>query len=1079
LVPTKWLLKLFQRLGPDESVRAKFSIQHTTYIYMSYAELNDSQSPALLLLRKLGWQYIAKEETLKQRGGIRSNVILEDILEQQLKALNSFTYKNNSYKFSEGNIHAAIYAIKNVSDEGLVRTSEKVYDLLTLGKSYEETIQGDRKSFTIKYIDWENPRNNVYHIADELAVEGLNETCRPDLILFINGIPFAVIENKRRDKNASIEEAISQHIRNQGKENGIPKLFHYAQLLLAVQPNEVKYATINTKAKFWSIWEEQTDVEGKVQSIINKPVPGTKEGLEDRLPTIQDKILYCLCRKDRLVELVYKFIIYDGNVKKICRYQQYFTVMNALERIKEFSKEGQRKGGVVWHTQGSGKSLTMVMLAKCLSLEKDVKHPRVVIVTDRIDLDNQIAKTFDACQKHPVQARSGAHLAELIADNGIEVITTIIDKFDAAVSRRDLENDSADIFVLIDESHRSQYGSMHAKMRKVLPKACYIGFTGTPLTHIEKSTAKKFGGFILPNYPIEKAVRDKAVVPLLYEGRSAKLSVNRSALDKEFSRVSEPLPEYQTKELKKKFASITQIYKGQQIVEEIAYDIAKHYCENWKGKGFKAMLAVPLRETAIKYLRCFENQINPKLQVNARVIVSAPDTREGNEEVDEEPTSEVQKWWDKTSKEYHGDMDEYERKTIEMFKQESEDVELLIVVGKLLTGFDAPNCTILYLAKPLAEHNLLQAIARVNRLYEGKDFGYIIDYIGILGELDEALTHYAALSEFEEGDLEGSLVSVAEEIKKLPQRHADLIDVFKEVKKKDDKEALERFLAPEDKRKIFREKLTAFARNLQTALSASDELDKIFSNDKVTFFINEFKFYNSLRLSVQHRYAEKLDFREYEKRIQKLLDTHVSAEGMDQITEPLNIFNEESFKKEVERVTGSIASKADAIAYATKKVTTEKMDEDPVYYKRFSDMIDKAIHDFLKKRINESQYLAKQIQIRDDMLKGSPDGIPAEVQGKPEARAFYGILREELEGVGLKINAGLNKSLAQAGVSIAGIISSLLIRDWHRNDDVKKKMMNDMEDYLLRESIGWGVKLDYDLIDKILERCIGVAKKVY
>ncbi|MCS3796409.1 type I restriction endonuclease subunit R [Niastella sp. OAS944] len=1046
---------------------------------MSYAELNDSQSPALLLLRKLGWQYISKEEALKQRGKIKGNVILEVILEQQLKALNSFTYKNNQYKFSDGNIHAAIHAIKNVPDEGLVRTSEKVYDLLTLGKSFEETIQGDRKSFTIKYIDWENPKNNVYHIADEFVVEGINETRRPDLVLFINGIPFAVIENKRRDNNHSIDEAISQHQRNQSKDSGIPKLYHYAQLLLAVHPNEVKYATINTHPKFWSIWEEQTDVEGKVQSIINKPVPGTKEGVEDRLPTIQDRILYCLCRKDRLIELAYKFIIYDGNIKKICRYQQYFTVMNALQRIKEFNSDGQRKGGVVWHTQGSGKSLTMVMLGKCLSLEKDIKNARVIIVTDRIDLDNQITKTFTACQKHPVQAKSGAHLAELINDNGIEVITTIIDKFDAALSRRDIVNESANIFVLVDESHRSQYGSMHAKMRKVLPKACYIGFTGTPLMHNQKSTAKKFGGFILPNYPIEKAVRDKAVVPLLYEGRSAKLSVNRSAIDKEFSRVSEPLPVYQTRELQKKFASITQIYKSQQVVEEIAYDICKHYCENWRGKGFKAMLAVPLRETAIKYLRCFENQINPKLQVNARVIISAPDTREGNEEVDEEPTTEVQKWWDKTSKEYPGGMDGYERKTIEAFKQESEDVELLIVVGKLLTGFDAPNCTILYLAKPLAEHNLLQAIARVNRLYEGKDFGYIIDYIGILGELDEALTHYAALSEFDEDDLEGSLISVAEEIKKLPQRHADLLDVFKQVKKKDDKEALERFLAPKDKRDLFREKLTAFARNLQTALAASDELDKIFPSDKVAFFVNEFKFYNSLRLSVQHRYAEKIDFREYEKRIQKLLDTHVSAEGMDQITEPVNIFNEESFKKEVERVTGSIASKADAIAYATKKVTTEKMEEDPVYYKRFSDMIDKVIQAFMQKRINESQYLAKQIQIRDEMLKGSPDGVPAEVQGKPEARAFYGILREDIEGAGFKISPVLNKSLAQAGVSIAEIISSLLIRDWHRNDDVKKKMMNDMEDYLLRESARWGIKMDYDLLDKILERCIGVAKKVY
>lgn len=1045
----------------------------------SYTEINDSQFPALLLLRKMGWQRISREETLRQRNGIRGHVLLEGILEDQLKALNSFTYKGNTYPFSEGNIHAAIHALKNVPDEGLVHTSEKVYDLLTLGKSFEETIQGDRKSFTIKYIDWENPKNNVYHVADEFAVEGINETRRPDLVLFINGIPFVVIENKRRDKNRSMEECISQYTRNQDKEKGIPKLFHYAQLLLAVHPNEVKYATVKTKPKFWSVWEEQYEVEGKVQSIIKKPVPGTKEGGEDRLPTVQDKLLYCLCRKERVIELTYKFILYDASEKKICRYQQYFTVMNALQRVKEFNKEGQRKGGAVWHTQGSGKSLTMVMLAKCLSLEKSIKHPRVIIVTDRIDLDNQITKTFDACQKHPVQAKSGAHLAELIADNGVEVITTIIDKFDAALSRKDFQNDSADIFVLVDESHRSQYGSMHAKMRKVLPKACYIGFTGTPLTRTDKSTAKKFGGFILPNYPIEQAVRDKAVVPLLYEGRSAKLTVNREMLDKGFNRLSEPLPVYETKNLKKKFASITQIYKSQQVVEEIAYDIAKHYCENWQGKGFKAMLAVPLRETAIKYLQYFENQINPKLKLNARVVISAPDTREDNEEVDEEPTTEVQKWWDKTSREYRGGMAQYEQNTIEKFKSDSDEVELLIVVGKLLTGFDAPNCTILYLAKPLKEHNLLQAIARVNRLYEGKDFGYIIDYIGILGELDEALTHYAVLSEFDEEDLEGSITSVVEEIKKLPQRHADLVDVFKTVKNKDDKEELERFLAPKDRRDTFNEKLIAFARNLHTALSASDQLYLVYPEERIRFFIKELEFYHRLKNSLQLRYAAKIDYREYEKRIRKLLDTYVGAEGMNQVTEPLNIFDEELFKKEVERITGSVASKADAIANSMKKTATEKMDEDPVYYKRFSDMIDQAIQDFIQKRITEAQYLARQLEIRNEFVKGGSEGIPAAVQGKPEARAFYGILCSELTEAGIPVTAELNTILAKAGVQIAAIITALVIRDWKRNDDVRKKMMNDIEDYLLRESVHWRISISFDVLDTILDKCISVAKNVY
>jgi len=332
----------------------------------TYTEIKDSQEPALKFLQKLGWQYISPDETVVERGGILSNVILESVLEKQLDKNNSFEYKGSEYKFSKGSVHNAIYAIKNVPDEGLLKTSEKIFDLINLGRSFEEHIQGDKKSFSIQYIDWETPENNVFHITDEFIVDGVNDTRRPDLVLFINGIPFVVIENKRRDKNASIEESISQFIRNQKKEEGIPKLFQFSQLLLAVQPNEVKYGITDTPAKFWSYWKEQTDVEGEVQQIINTTVNGSKA--ESRLPTEQDRMLYCLCRPERVIELAYKFTLFDAGIKKVGRYQQYFAVNNSVERVQGFNEEGQRKGGVIWHTQGSGKSLTMVMLAKSIML---------------------------------------------------------------------------------------------------------------------------------------------------------------------------------------------------------------------------------------------------------------------------------------------------------------------------------------------------------------------------------------------------------------------------------------------------------------------------------------------------------------------------------------------------------------------------------------------------------------------------------------------------------------------------------------------------------------------------------------
>ena len=1039
---------------------------------LNYIESNDSQLPALQLLQKLGWKYISPDETVKQRGGILGNVLLEGILEERLKELNSFEYRGGSYKFSEGNIHAAIHTIKNLQDDGLIRTNERAYDLIALGKSFEETIQGDKKSFTIKFIDWENIHNNVFHITDEYVVDGVNYTRRPDLVLFVNGIPFCVIENKRRDKNASIDESISQHTRNQGKEQGVPKLFYYNQLLLAVQPNEVKYGAIDTKPKFWSYWQEQHDVEPIVKGIINSVVNGIKA--EDRLPTEQDRILYSLCNIDRFMELIFKFTLYDAGVKKIARYQQFSAVKNSLDRIKEFNNEGQRKGGVIWHTQGSGKSLTMVMLAKSIALEKEISNSRIMIVTDRIDLDKQISTTFHSCGKEAIRAKSGNHLIELLNESGVEIITTVIDKFESALNRKDFNNESSNIFVLVDESHRSQYGSTHAKMKRVLPKACYIGFTGTPLLKKDKSTADKFGGFI-DKYTINQAVKDKAVVPLLYEGRSAKLTVNQPQIDKGFNRLAEPLTEYQTKDLKKKFSSITEIYKSAQVVEEIAYDISQHYCKNVKGTKFKAMLAVPLKATALQYQKYFEEQTNPALRINTAVIISAPDAREDHEEVDEEPSDEVQKFW-KRIVTRNGTAEAYEDSTISKFKSDSDEVELLIVVSKLLTGFDSPNCSYLYIAKPLVEHNLLQAIARVNRLQEGKDFGFIIDYVGILGHLDSALTKYSALQEFDEEDLIGTVINVLDEIKQLPQRYSELWDVFKEISNKKDIEAMERFLAPKDRRDLFIEKLIAFAKNLQLALS-SDEFYKLFNDKQISLYLSELKFFQNLRASISLRYADKISYKEYESRVRKLLDTYIGTEGVGQITESINIFDEEIFKKEVERVTGSVASKADAIAYKMKRVISERMDEDPVFYKKFSQLIDETIKAFQDKRLTEGQFLDAILKNRDNLVKGSNDGTPSVLNGKPEARAFYGILSENLLPPSVEpIPSSITEPIAGMGIEITEIIKRLTIRDWKRNDDIQKQMKNDLEDYLMSKRKELGVEISFAQIDIILEEVLKVAK---
>lgn len=1030
----------------------------------NHLEYLDSQLPALELLQKLGYSYLSPTQAQELRGNVLSNVVLEDILAERLAAINSFEYKGEQYPFSHSNIQAAINALRTVPDEGLVRTNEKVYDLLTLGKSFVETIAGDQKSYTIRYIDWQNIENNHFHVTEEFLVSGPKISCKPDIILFVNGIPFVVIENKRRDKNQSIKEGISQTIRNQKEEEGVPRLFHYAQLLLAAQPNEVRYGATGTPAKFWSVWKE--DNEKQVTKFVS-----------DRAITLQDRSLVSLCSPTRLIEMVYKFLVFDGPDKKLARYQQYFAVQETLKRVTQLDNKGQRQGGVVWHTQGSGKSLTMVMLSKALALEPSIVDPRIIIVTDRISLDKQIYKTFQNCGKNVQKAKSGNNLIELLQDKGNEIITCIIDKFETALNRTEFNDHSENLFVLVDESHRGQFGSSHAKMKKMLPKACYIGFTGTPLMLGEKKTARKFGSFI-HTYTIDEAVNDGAVLPLLYEGRAAKLSVNKKQIDKGFDRLSADLNEEATKDLKKKFAKISKLYESQQVVEEIAYDIALHFTKNWRGTGFKAQLVVPKIDTAIRYQKYFEEEVNADLKINSNVIFTPPDSRDGYYDVQEDPREEGRKYWKKIIEKY-GNQEAYEEAIISKFKEASNEVELIIVVAKLLTGFDAPRNTVLYLAKPIHSHNLLQAIARVNRLFEGKEHGFVIDYVGLLGKLDEALTTYSALEGYDGDDLESAVFDVRQEIRKLPSKLSALWDVFKSVANKKDVEALERHVGPKDIRDEFYKRLTDYGKTLHTAL-ASDEFYEEFTDEQINYYKKEFRDFVKMKKSVQRRYSEVVDYGEYEAKVRKLLDTHIKVDNVYSVTGEVNIFDKNGVQEELAKYGESTASKADMIASRMKKVFTEKMEQDEAFYKKFSELLEETIIDFRNERIDEKKYLERVLAIQDDFSNGYQEGVPDLVRSNDKARAFFGAVKE---CVAPKLSADnqdvSNEKLAQAGLDIANLVQKITIRDWKKNIDIQRQMENEIEDYLISKRSDFGFDLTFDEIDQILAKTLKVAKNNY
>lgn len=697
----------------------------------SFQEAHISQIPALRLLQQLGYSYLSLEEVYAERRTKLRFVLLESVLARQLKRLNTISFKGQSVPFSDENIAKAIEALREVPYDGLVRTSEKVYDLLTLGKSLDQAIDGVTKGFTLRYVDWINPRNNVFHVTSEFEVErtGSRETRRPDIVCFVNGIPFVVIECKRPEEKHSLEQAIKQSIRN-WQNDEIPHLFLYTQLVLALNKNEGSYATTGAPVKFWSKWRELREVDAEVRAAINGPVrreeheklfkgafayakPAFEEmAVTEREPTGQDRLIWALCRPERLIELTRQFVLYDegGAVKKVARYQQYFAIHKTLERVRQRDTEGRRKGGVIWQTQGSGKSLVMVLLGKALALDDQIKNPRIVIVTDRIDLDEQIWKTFHQCGKEPRLAKTGKHLQELLQNDRVAVITTVLDKFRAAANASDsFKNEDHNIFVLVDESHRSQYGEANIRMRKSLPNACFIGFTGTPLMKKEKNTARKFGGFIEPAYTIRDAVADAAVVPLLYEGRHNMQNVDQKAVDLMFDAMCQDLTPEQKTDLKHKFASRDELNRLESRLYLIAWDVSQHFSTQWAGTGFKGQLTASGKKEAL-ILKRFFDQFG---KVTCEVVISGPQEIEGDDGAMVIKEESVERFWNAMMEKY-GTEKEYNRQIISAFKN-TDTPELIIVVDKLLTGFDAPRSVVLVIARSLKEHSLLQAIARVNR----------------------------------------------------------------------------------------------------------------------------------------------------------------------------------------------------------------------------------------------------------------------------------------------------------------------------------------------------------------------------
>jgi type I restriction enzyme R subunit len=1005
------------------------------------AELYSAHIPALATLVTLDWEYLPPAECLAMRGGNQA-VLLTPVLIDHLRR-HRFTHRGKAYPLSTNAIDQIVRELSAPAlNEGLMTANERLYNMLALGIAVTEFVGGKKISITVPIINWSQPLANSFIVTEEyelLSADG-TRTRRPDIVGFVNGIPLLVIEAKRPDSGnpnkSMVDEGISQTIRNQ-KVDEIPALFAYAQLLMSIGMTDGRYGTTKTPRKFWAQWREEEFGEDRFLAIKNKAlatdpraalmgsrVREVRDHFEhlwgaDQAVTGQDRLLISLASPARLLELIRSYILFDRKVGKIvARHQQFFGIRSLLRQIAAIRPDGGREGGVIWHTTGSGKSFTMVMLCKALLLDEALRDCRLVVVTDRRDLEKQLAGNFlsggafgsDVADKEGERAkvRSGRDLARRIGKGTERIIFTIINKFASATKLPECHNASANLIVLVDEGHRSQGGENHERMRKALPNASYVAFTGTPLLKDDK-TANKFGR-IVHAYTMKDAVADGTVTPLLYEERKPVLDINEAAIDNWFEKITAGLSEKQKSDLKEKYGKKGPVYGSANRIDLIAWDIAVHFKENFKDLdlGLKGQLATDSKLSAIRYKKA----LDATGLVSSAVIISSPDTREGHEDVDEAELPEVQQWWKDNIK---GDPEEYERQTIEDFSTEGRP-DILIVVDKLLTGFDEPRNAVLYIDKPLKEHNLIQAIARVNRLHEQKKYGLLIDYRGILRELDTALAEYQNLAERTQGgfdidDIDQLYTNVSTEYKRLPGLREALWAIFSAVKNRADIEQYRQILVPQLEagedgipfdthqkvREDFYEALTAFGMCLKVALaSRSFYEDGSVGEEQIAIYKRDLKFFTSLRQIAKQDAQETVDFSAYEEQIRKLVDRYVVGEDVV-ASDGVVIVNE--LGQEPDPATWSdekTRNETDIIKSRLRKTIEQELADDPFAERYFSEL--------LKRAIEEAQALfghpGKQHALFKDLEEQVADrevaGIPERIATNRHAAAYFGLFRLEL-----------------------------------------------------------------------------------
>ncbi len=993
-----------------------------------------------LFTDKLGYKYLGNWEDRDNNRNVETGILRNYLRE-----------KGYGEKVIEKAINKLRKTVSNQTNS-LYDVNKEVYGYLRYGIEVRENI-GENKQ-TVKLINWDDVYDNDFYIAEEVTIKGQHAK-RPDIVLYVNGIALGVLELKR--STVSVSEGIRQNLDNQ-ESDFIKAFFNTMQLVMAGNDTEgLRYGTIETPEKYYLTWKEDKKARDKLSEEVKE--------LSSNVEHILDKQLIGLCHKERFLEIIYYFTVFDRGIKKLCRPNQYFGVKAAIPRIKK------KESGIIWHTQGSGKSLTMVWIAKWI--RENINDSRVLIITDRDELDRQIEKVFKGVDEDIYRTKSGRDLIEKLNETTPLMLCSLVHKFGAREGQtldasydeyiNELKNNlpegfkaKGDIYVFVDECHRTQSGKLHKAMRQILPDSMFIGFTGTPLLKKDKATSIEVFGSYIHTYKFDEAVRDHVVLDLCYEARDIEQNItDQDKIDKWFESKTKGLTDYAKAKLKQRWGTMQRVLSSksrlEQIVKDIIFDMdTKDRLQN--GRGNAMLIAGSIYE-ACKYYELFQRAGLKKCAMVTSYIPNINDIK-GETTGEDRPTENVEKYRIYKKMLNGKNPEDFEEEVKRKFVEEPAQMKLLIVVDKLLTGFDAPPATYLYIDKSMKDHALFQAICRVNRLDgDDKEYGYIVDYMDLFQSLEKAIKDYTsgAFAGYDKEDVQGLL---KDRLQKGKERLDEALEKVKALCEpveppKDTRQYIRYFcwknIFDEDELKDNEEKRLALYKYTTSLIRAyaniANEMEEAgYTHKEICDIKHDVEYYDNVRREVMLAAGDDIDLKTYEPAMRHLIDNYINADASRQLSalEDMTLVEliVERGVDAVDELPESIkkdkVATAETIENNVRRLIVEEKPTNPKYYERMSVLLEEVIRQRKAKALSYEEHLKRVAEI-------------AKMAKNPESSQSYPVNIDTKAKQALYDNLNKNEELA---LSLDKKIREQAPSDW-RGSKIKERLVK----YLIKECI--------------------------